>query len=306
MRNRLSVTRRRLLAGCGGLPFLFSARAGWATETVSSHIVSLSWAGVQMLLELGITPVAISDKTEYISSGCRPLLPPHVGDVGLNSQPDIDALMQFAPQLLIIDAGEQAIADRLSGFAPIFMVDIYGPGDVQPYLRAQQETLRLAKLLNVVPRAQQRIAWLDTYLDVIRLRLSRLKLPPLVIADLDQDGLHLWIYGGNSMLQNVLTRLGLQNGWQGPFGDSGYSPLLSIEQLASLDNVLFLYINRPGKNPIQALNLSPVWQQLPFVKRKQVLPLNSFFAMGALSCAQQFAEELLGALEPSEVAHVGS
>ncbi len=299
MRDPVSVTRRRLIAGCGCLPLLLVWQAGRAAETVPSRIVSLSWAGVQMLLELGVTPRAISDKAEYISSHCRPLLPEHVGDVGLSSQPHIDAMMEFSPQLLLIDVGQQAIADRLSNFAPLFMVDIYGPGGTQPYLRAQQETLRLAKLLNLVPRAQQRINWLDTRLESIRQRLSGLLLPPLIIADMDQDGLHLWIYGGNSMLQNVLTRLGLQNGWPGPFGDSGYSPLLGIEQLATLDDVLFLYIERPGKNPLEALNHSPVWQHLPFVKRNQVRQLSSFFTMGALSSAQQLAEELLRVLDTS-------
>lgn len=304
MRDPVSVTRRHLLAACCGLPFLLSAREGGAAETIPSRIVAISWAGVQMLLELGITPLAIADKTEYLSSHCRPQLPSHVGDVGLNNQPSLDALIQYCPQLLIIDAGQQTDADRLKGFAPLFEVDIYHPGDAQPYLRAQQETLRLAQRLNVLPRAQRRIAWLEVYLDTIRLRLSVLQLPPLVIADLHPDGRHLWLYGGHSMLQNVLTRLGLQNGWSGPFGEEGYSPLLGIEQLASLGDVRFLYIDRPGKAPIEALNQSPIWRQLSFVKRQQVQPLSSFFAMGALSCAQQFAEELLSTLEPTGAAHV--
>jgi ferric hydroxamate transport system substrate-binding protein len=261
------------------------------------RIVSLSWAGAQILVSLGIVPLGISDRANYPLTGALPEMPAGVREIGTHSEPNLELLQRIKPDLIVIDANQSDLGARLSRIAPTFTVDIYNAQRGKPYVLAAAETQRMAALLGREAAARNYLAQADAQLAACAATVSTLAAaPPVLIVDLYDDGRHLYLYGPNSMMQDTLDRLGVRNAWRGST-DSGYL-LLGIEGLASMGDAQMYYISHGVRDRIALHNLSRsmLWQHLPFVQTKRFVPLPGFFAYGATSCALQFATELTAAM----------
>ncbi|POR46315.1 iron complex transport system substrate-binding protein [Paraburkholderia eburnea] len=268
-----------------------------AKAAAPARVVSLSWAGAQALISLGVAPVAVADRVDYPLAGTQPPLPADTSEVGAHDEPNLERVQQLLPELIVIDANQQALDARLQRIAPTFTLDIYNPQRGQPYTLAAQETLRLGARIGRGDAARRYLQHADdelaTCAKTIAAREMRL---PVLVVDLYDDGRHLYLYGGNSLIQDVMDRLGVRNAWQGSTG-SGYL-LQGIEALAAFGDAQMFYISHGVRDQIALHNLSRsvLWQHLPFVKANRFRPLPGFFAYGATASAVQFARELTAGL----------
>lgn len=275
---------------------LLSPRGVQATERASNgapRVVSLSWAGAQILLSLGIVPPGIAERADYPLSGALPAMPASVIELGAHSEPNLELLQRINPDLIVIDANQSDLVSRLSSIAPTVTIDIYNAQRGRPFVRAVEETQRVGALLGREQAASKYLADVDAQLVACAAAVSALAVaPPVLIVDLYDDGRHLYLYGPNSMMQDVMDRLGVRNAWTGST-DSGYL-LLGIEGLAAMGDAQMYYISHGVRDQIALHNLSRsvLWQHLPFVQTQRFMPLPGFFAYGATSCAVQFAKGL--------------
>jgi iron complex transport system substrate-binding protein len=128
-----------------------------------------------------------------------------------------------------------------------------------------------------------------------RERIARLPRYPLLIATFI-DARHLRVYGGASLFQNVLRRLGRENAWSGPVGYFGFATV-GVERLADAGNVHFVAFNPLPPDVAPALKQSTLWERLPFVRAGRVSMLPPVLPFGAMPAAVRFARLLTSALE---------
>ncbi|MGS0897327.1 ABC transporter substrate-binding protein [Burkholderia stagnalis] len=293
--------RRRALGALCALPVASLAPGlappARAAAGATPRVASLSWAGAQILLSLGVAPLGLTECADYPRSGARPALPAGVIELGLHAEPNLELLQRIGPDLIVIDTNQAALDARLTRIAPTVTVDIYNPRRGTPLDRAIAETLRIGALLGREAAAHRHLADVDAQLAACAAAVSSLAArPPVLIVDLYDDGRHLYLYGPNSMMQDVMDRLGVRNAWRGST-DSGYL-LTGIETLASMGDARMYYISHGARDRIALHNLSrsALWQHLPFVQAQRFVPLPGFFTYGATPCAVQFAQALTAGL----------
>ncbi|WP_250470133.1 MULTISPECIES: ABC transporter substrate-binding protein [unclassified Caballeronia] len=287
--------RRRLLGGLAFLPFTTLVQA--ATHvSVPVRVASLSWAGAQMLVSIGATPLALAERDSYPETGALPVMPAGVLELGSHGEPNLELLAQLKPDLIVRDDDQSNLDAQLRFIAPTHSIDIYDAQRGKPYARAAEETRRLAAVLNREPEASIYLADVDRQIAEYAQKVAKLNVRPALVVDLYDDGRHLFVYGPNSMLHDVMTRLGVRNAWHGDT-NSGFA-LLDIEDLASMHDAQLFYISHGERDDFALRNLSRslLWRSLPFVAAGRVHPLPGFFTYGASSCAVQFATGLADGL----------
>ncbi|HXZ07323.1 MAG TPA: ABC transporter substrate-binding protein [Paraburkholderia sp.] len=276
----------------GGFASPATAAASEFVANKAPRVVSLSWAGAQILVSLGIVPLGIAERADYPLSGAVPAMPASVLELGLHSEPNLELLQQIKPDLIVIDANQSDLDARLRSIAPTVTIDIYNAARGKPFARAVAETQRIGALLGRDAAVHRHLDEVDAQLAACAATVSTLAVPPVLIVDLYDDGRHLYLYGPNSMMQDVMDRLGVRNAWTGST-DTGYL-LLGIEGLAAMGEAQMFYISHGVRDQIALHNLSRsvLWQHLPFVQAQRFKPLPGFFAYGSTPCAVQFASEL--------------
>jgi iron complex transport system substrate-binding protein len=300
----MSLTRRHLLQGlaigglacASGLPVLAGARL--------TRIVALNWVAAETLLTLGVPPLAISDDHYYRVRMPTQSLPDSVRDVGPYWEPNLELIQQLQPQLILSDPMTPTLERRLNGIAPTERVAIYPAADGA--WRATTGFMSdLARRLGVEQVAADYIVAGEQRLAALRARLANRTLPPVCVAVLNQDGRHAAVYGKNSMVQDVLDRLGVENAWQGPVGPVGLA-MVSIERLAERPDAHLVYVDIPTTSArLQSLRQpNDLWANLPAVRQGHTLTLQRFYPYAGAASVLDLAERIAAYLDSAtEVTH---
>lgn len=300
----MSLTRRHLLQGlaigglacASGLPVLAGARL--------TRIVALNWVAAETLLTLGVPPLAISDDHYYRVRMPTQSLPDSVRDVGPYWEPNLELIQQLQPQLILSDPMTPTLERRLNGIAPTERVAIYPAADGA--WRATTGFMSdLARRLGVEQVAADYIVAGEQRLAALRARLANRTLPPVCVAVLNQDGRHAAVYGKNSMVQDVLDRLGVENAWQGPVGPVGLA-MVSIERLAERPDARLVYVDIPTTSArLQSLRQpNDLWANLPAVRQGHTLTLQRFYPYAGAASVLDLAERIAAYLDSAtEVTH---
>ncbi len=279
--------RRRVLGALACLPLATRAHAG-----APSRVASLSWAGAQILASIGASPIALTELDSYPEVGALPPMPPGVIELGSHSEPNLELLAQLKPDLIVLDQDQSNVEAQLQRIAPTFTIDIYDAQRGKPLARAVEETARLAARLDRLAQARAYLDEVDRHLATRAATIATLDVPPVLVVDLYDDGRRFFVYGPNSMIHDVMTRLKIANAWRGDT-DAGWV-LLTVEDLAPMADAQMFYISHGARDRIALSNLvrSPLWRSLPFIAQGRFHPLPGFFTYGAASCAIQCADGL--------------
>lgn len=293
----MSLTRRHLLQGLALAGLACASGLPLRAEERLSRIVALNWAAAETLLALGVAPLAISDDRYYRRRMPTADLPASVRDVGPYWEPNLELIQQLRPQLILSDPMTPTLQRALNGIAPTEPVAIYPARDGA--WRATTEFMGdLARRLALQPRAADYIAAGNARLESLRGQLAQRPQPSVCVAVLNQDGRHAAVYGRNSMVEDVLQRLGLVNAWQGPVGPVGLA-MVGIERLADSPDAHLVYIDIPTTSArLQSLRQpNALWNNLPAVRRGNTLALERFYpyagAPSMLDLAERIAAYLL-------------
>lgn len=300
----MPLTRRHLLkhlaagglACATGLPLLAGERL--------TRIVALNWVAAETLLTLGVPPLAISDDRYYRVRMPTQPLPESVRDVGPYWEPNLELIQQLRPQLILSDPMTPTLERRLNGIAPTERVAIYPAAD-GAWRATSGFMSRLAQRLGVEQVAADYIAAGERRLAELRAKLAARPQPPISVAVLNQDGRHAAVYGRNSMVQDVLDRLGLVNAWQGPVGPVGLA-MVSIERLAERPEAHLVYVDIPTTSArLQSLRQpNDLWANLPAVRQGHTLTLARFYPYAGAASVLDLAERIAAYLDSApEAAH---
>lgn len=287
------LLRRRLMLALAAAPLLRSLPLSAATPDLS-RIIALEWLPTELLLALGVTPYGVADLHNYNIWVGEPSLPDTVVDVGLRTEPNLELMAQMQPSLILCSNGYGPSKEKLMRIAPIMGFDL-NSGDGKPFSTARASLRQLASCLGLSAVAEQHLRRVDSELAAARQRLAPHAGRKLLLMSL-LDSRHAITFGKNSLFLEVMTLLGLKNGWQGETNFWG-SAVVGIEQLAPLGEMDVICFDHDNEADMQQLMRSPLWQSMPFVRAGRFQRVPAVWYYGATLSALHFVRVLERALE---------
>ncbi len=314
------MQRRRLLGlAAAGLACALDARAARAPAPASGpavapaphavphRIVVMDFGLTEILLTLGVTPLATSVPDWYRRTNVAPPLPGGVIDIGLLYQPNFELLEQLRPDLLVLTPAHAPMRAQLERIAPTLTLALSAAG-VEPWRQIEQATRRFAHVLDRAPQAEAAIAAAAAELDAARARLAAhaggaadAASPPLFVVEFIDDR-HVLVYGPGSLFGDVMTRLGLRNAWTGPTNARGYA-VTDFTRLVDAADARLVYIEPLPEAARATLANGVLWHSLPFVRTGSVADIPKVSQGGALYTAARFARQLVDVLLSREARH---
>lgn len=284
------MTRRGALA-LFVLPF--AGLVPQAAEAKPLRIVCLDDGLAEILLMLGVTPVAIADREVWEKWVVEPPLPLEVADIGTLLEPNLEYLQQLRPDIILAIPYLDGIKPLLERVAPVLTIGIYTEQG-QPYQRAIEATRQLAALVGKKSEGEALIAATETDFSDVRLQLATLADRPIYVVNF-LDPRNVRVYGQKSLFQAVFDRIGVRNAWTGETNYWGFATV-GIDGLATSDDARLAYIEPLPEGAGGTLTESPVWNAMPFVRNRSIMRLAPVLMFGTLPSASRFARLLAQAL----------
>ncbi len=252
------------------------------------RLAVIDWGLVELVLSLGITPVAAGELQSYRTWVNDPPMPAGVLDFGLRGDPNMELLWRAAPDLILTTPQFASFQPRFERLAPVASFATYVPGG-NPLDLCFANAAALGRLLGREAEAAALRDRAAAELDAQARRLAPIGDRPLLMANFI-DARHLRVHGGNSLFGTTIARLGLRNAWTEPTNFWGFGTV-TLERLA--DPAARLVIAGPVSPAVmEGLVRNPVWQALPAVRVGRVAILPPCWAFGSLPTALRFARML--------------
>jgi iron complex transport system substrate-binding protein len=287
--------RRRLLMAMALTPFYLSPfKSNAAAIPEQDRIVALEWLPTELLLALGIMPLAVADIPNYNLWVSAPKLADTVIEIGQRTEPNLELLQSINPSLILLVKGYGPAPQKLRVIAPTLAFDFNQAG-ANPLRVARNSLQQLAQQLGLERRASEHLQQFDDFLSTARQRLQDYARQPLLLFSL-LDRHHVLIMGQNSLFQAVLDQLGIENAWQGDTNFWGTS-VVGIERLAVVKNVRAIYLDHGNQGMMARVSATPLWQALPFVRQQQLRKMPAVWFYGATLSAMRFCRLLEQAWE---------
>ncbi|AUX92442.1 Fe(3+)-hydroxamate ABC transporter substrate-binding protein FhuD [Mixta gaviniae] len=289
----LPVTRRRLLTAMALSPLLWQQTL--RAETIDARrIVALEWLPIELMMALGVVPMAAAELFNYRDWVGEPQLPASVIDVGLRTEPNLELLTQLQPSLILYSSGYGPSPEVLSRIAPS-QGFAFNSGDGKPLSSARRSLMQLAQRIDKVPQAQAHLAMFDRFMADMRVRLAPYAARPLLLMSLI-DNRHAIVFGQGSLFLEALQQLGLQSAWQGETNFWG-SAIIGIERLAAVHNAEAICFSHGDDALMAQIGATELWQSLPFVRQQRFRRVPTVWFYGATLSVMEFCRTLDRSLE---------
>ncbi len=299
MLSGIGASRRGFLFGTGAFALASASfpATGWATT--SERIVALDWVSAMNLLALGIVPAAMPELEHYTRLVVEPTLPQTTIELGLRSEPNLELIDSLKPSLIVRNTDAPLAGTELSSIAPVHIFDDRFSATVNPLDAGRTAMAKLASQLEAgscFRMAQKRFA--DAVSEARNL-LGNYGGRPLVIATVI-DGRRLLIFGKNSLFQNALDLLGIENAWDGYTSHYGHTTV-AADQLVAYAQARLLCVGDTSRDRLNMLLAAPVMKSLPFVRERRIVRIPDVLFYGGLPPAHRFIRLAAMALsqEPS-------
>lgn len=264
--------------------------------TANPRLASIDWAATETLAALNLPPVIAADKIAFAKWTGLNTLPVQTQDAGLRMQPNLEALRQAKPEMIIASSWYAHLSPRLSPIAPIHELNFFTPKGIE-WANTLNATRQLAKLAGNAAAGETLIRHAQQQFNQQKQHLTSIaQQRPIAIVQFS-DARHLRIFGHTSLYHVVMQQLGLRNAWQGESNAWGFANI-SITELVKLPpNTLLIIVKPHPPQTEQALSHSILWQRLPFSKDQNRRILPAAWAFGGLPSMMRFANHLSAALQ---------
>ncbi len=250
-------------------------------DSPPQRIVALNWAMAETLLGLDVSPIAIAEPEGYRTWVNHPPLPEGVTGVGNRREPNLEAISQARPDLILVSADLHSMLPAFEAIAPTAVYTLFKPGQ-EPAQRAAEVVRQIATGL---AREDQGTALLARVAEqqarnAERLRAAgRTDAPVLLLSFLDERSLR--VHGSNALLSTALKELGLRNAWDGETNFWGFATI-NLAQLGEYPNAHLVIIKPTPPGLHGALEQNPVWRALQPVKAGRVTELPPVWTFGSV------------------------
>lgn len=257
--------------------------------------VVLGWDLIEQVIELGVTPVGITNKRAYQTWVVKPAIAKETVSVGTRFEPNLEAIASLHPDVIIIGEIQRDLKPQLSRIAPVLVYTNFK----QSQQHAQRALATFRQLAHVFAKEQHlamKMKQLNDGFTQLKARLVAHFGTPLpkvaVMRFINTTAVSL--SAENSLPTWVIKRLGLTpllTQKAAPWG----SVRQPITQLRHVKQGYVLYL-RPFYQE-KALQHSLLYQALAVVKAHHVLPVRPVWnyggAMSLLYMGQAITDSLL-------------
>ncbi|MCK2169293.1 ABC transporter substrate-binding protein [Thalassospira xiamenensis] len=269
-------------------------------DALAKRVAVTNWATTETVIALGLDPVAIADPDDYLDWVAKPDLPENFTDIGQRAAPNIEALRDAKPDLIVISKDLEMAYDNFNAIAPTIVLSIYNNNrDALPEARKLFDTLAKA-----TGREAEAAAWLADADDKFAKYGARIRaaMPPgraLAITQFVSES-HIGLYGKSSLPGTVLAKMDLPLAYQGPVNNWGFAKG-GVEILGPRAQDTLVYLNPVPDVIREKVWASPVWKILDFVRNDRVYELPVVWAYGGMPSALRFARLLAESMESGPV-----
>lgn len=286
--------RRRVLTALLLAPLGFSVWAKTEAAPDLQRIVALEWLPAELLLALGIMPLGVAEIPNYRLWVAEPRLPETVVDVGFRTEPNMELLVQLRPSLIVYSAGYGPSVEKMSRIAPT-MGFTFNNEAGRPLTMAKASLYQLAQTLAIPSAAEQHLQTFSDFMQQAKVQLQPYTRRPLLLFSFI-DSTHVLIIAKNSLFQEVMDELGIENAWQKETSFWG-SVVVGVERLAEIKDANALCFGHGDDAVMAQVERSPLWQALPFVRQRCWQRVPAVWLYGSTLSAMRFCQVLQDALE---------
>ena len=297
--RRFAGARRSCLVGwLVGLALFVSGGLCVANAQPTPRVAAIDWGQAQTLIAIGAPPVAMAQIASYGDWVGGPAVPDSVRELGLRVQPNMELLSQLDLDAITITPMYANSRTRLAQVASVESIDVYYH-EGSAWDNTVESTRKLARLVHREAAAEQLIETTRADIEASARRLPADPEPLLVIQFIDAR--HVRVFGDNSLIGNVMTRMGVANAWQEQTNFWGFA-LVPIERLAAIENARMAVLDPMPVGVAEEIASSVLWQSLPAVRDRPILDLPAVWSFGGLPSATRFARGLAAAYDGRETA----
>jgi ferric hydroxamate transport system substrate-binding protein len=271
------------------------AWTGIAKATPPQRIVSMDLLLTELLLTLGIQPLAIANVPLFRRLVAEPALSDRVADLGPLNEPSLEYLQVLAPDLLLMADWQTAGLDNLSQITKVMPLQVFAR--TVPAVAFVQALLRqLGELLGRQEDAETAIAACERAISDARADMRDLR-RPVYVCRLNRDGRNAAVFGGNGMIGDTLARLGLRNAFAGRVNASGVTTL-PLKRLADVPEAIIVHFDRGMETDraLERLAGSPLWNAFPAVREGRVVRMPVIYPNGGVRSVERLATQLASSL----------
>jgi len=266
----------------GGDPVTIQGTNGEVTlDEPAKKVVVLEWTYAENLLALGIQPAGMADIESYGDYvNIEPQLDETVVDVGGRQEPNLEAIAEINPDLIIgVDFRHTAMLEELERIAPTVIFNPY-PEDESIDLYQEMETtfLEMAKAVDKTEEADGVLADLEKKYEESAAEIEAADLKTkdviLTLAYSGPQAPEIRVFTPNSMASIILDRIGLNNVHQPEQYEIFGSSTFNVEGLVQYEDANYLY-TVPDEDNIYENQLAgnAVWENLNFVQEGRTFDL---------------------------------
>ncbi|WP_188825681.1 ABC transporter substrate-binding protein [Brucella endophytica] len=286
---RGSVTRRAALAGLIAAPcFLAGGQRASAALAFRPRVAALDWGLAESLVALDVTPVALPEINNY-----RRLvdarLPETVLDIGLRIEPNFEAIQRSAPDLIVVNPGYVAFAEKLGRVAPVKSYAVFDANDT-PFDNASRVLTELGRATGRETEAKAYLGQAEATLKGLAGVSGRMRGRPVYLVTII-DERHVMVHGSNSLFQHPLQAAGLRNAWDRPGNLWGYANI-GFDGINGEAEALVINLGPIPPRVAQGLADSQLWNSLPFVRAGRFHAIPALWTFGGLPSAMRFTAAL--------------
>lgn len=278
---------------------------------IPGRVVVMEYELVEHMQAAGVTPVGVTERdtvNDYVP--LREELDDSVVDVGLRDEPDLEAIISLAPDLILAASPRQdAILEQLESIAPTVQIATYSPfaaptGDLTAIDHAKDVFRTVALALNKADVAEEEIAAFDEHLATAAALVSELGFEgqSFVYGSINLPGDSSFEVNTDlSRTAATISALGLTNAISLDDYPDEHFATLSIEQAGTLpEDILFFFARneQSSANIDEAIN-GDVWQSAAFVQNGGMVDLGEPFIWfaGGLITLTGVVDRVVAALE---------
>jgi iron complex transport system substrate-binding protein len=264
-----------------------------------TRIVSLDDLSTELLVSLGIAPVAVANLPSYrryvgigdeLLTQSRPL--------GSPQQPDLETILRLQPDLVVgVSYLHQSLFARLDAIAPTVLFDVsLASGARDGVALGEDMLLRLGALTGRDSRAAEVLVSSRAAVERARQALADAGMagqPLVALYPMSREGTFI-VSNQRTLIASLLTRLGGVAPWQ---LDSAYSlhRRIGIEELAAQPGLTALFIGGQQQAP---LFTTPMWQALPIARSRRYAFLPTpYWTFGGPVSAGRLADQIVQAVQ---------
>jgi ferric hydroxamate transport system substrate-binding protein len=286
-----------------------------STEIVGTpeKIVALDWSASEILLAIGVQPVAVAD-LEGMKQYLRPEgLSPDIVDVGTIEEPNLEMITQLNPDLIFAQTSLQSgLYEILSSIAPTVMYENLVPlNSSRTHLEAlEQNIILVADAANKRDIGVEIVDQLHAKYDEAAQKIAAAGLngTRFVFGAVDPPyGEYttstLRFFDNTFFTPQMLSKLGLENAvteiYGGLANGEGGQRQVGLEGLSTIDgpDVHFFYIHAEGQDAFQnEWEGNPVWTNLEIARNGHIHPLGPMYVFGGPKQMEEMVDKVVIAL----------